>query len=72
MIRLSSSALKKAERASPLDNLRTLTHKDRRGGRSFIYRRDSIWDVKGAEAKAVLRALKDYRNTLAPGPADVV
>ena len=60
------SALKKAERASPLDNLRTLTHKDRRSGRSFIYRRDSIWDVKGAEAKAVLHALNDYRNTLAP------
>jgi uncharacterized protein (DUF2252 family) len=60
------SALKKAERASPLERLRTLTHKDRRGSRSFIYRRDSIWDVKGAEAKAVLRALKDYRNTLAP------
>ncbi|MGH9635615.1 MAG: DUF2252 domain-containing protein [Candidatus Angelobacter sp.] len=60
------SALKKAERTSPLERLRTLTHKDRRGGRSFIYQRDSIWDVKGAEAKAVLRALKDYRNTLAP------
>lgn len=60
------SALKKAERASPLDNVRTLTHKDRRSGRSFIYRRDSMWDVKGAEAKAVLRALQDYRNTLAP------
>jgi uncharacterized protein (DUF2252 family) len=60
------SALKKAERTSPLESLRTLTHKDRRGGRSFIYQRDSIWDVKGAEAKAVLRALKDYRNTLAP------
>lgn len=60
------SALKKAERASPLDSLRTLTHKDRRGGRSFMYRRNSIWDVRGAEAKAVLRALKDYRDTLAP------
>jgi uncharacterized protein (DUF2252 family) len=60
------SALKKAERASPIDALRTLTHKDRRGGRRFIYRPDSIWDVKGAEARAVLRALKDYRNTLAP------
>ncbi len=59
-------ALKKAERASPLESLRTLTRKDRRGNRSFIYRRDSIWDVKGAEAKAVLRALKDYRNTLGP------
>lgn len=60
------SALKKAERFSPLESLRTLTHKDRSHGRSFIYRRDSIWDVKGAEAKAVLRALQDYRNTLAP------
>ena len=60
------SALKKAERASPLESLRTLTQKDRRGSRSFIYRRESIWDVKGAEAKAVLHALKDYRNTLPP------
>jgi uncharacterized protein (DUF2252 family) len=60
------SALKKAERASPLDSLRTLTHKDRRGKRSFMYRRDSIWDVKGEEAKSVLRALKDYRDTLSP------
>jgi uncharacterized protein (DUF2252 family) len=60
------SALKKAERASPLDNVRTLTRQDRSSGRSFIYRRDSMWDVKGAEAKAVLHALTDYRNTLAP------
>jgi uncharacterized protein (DUF2252 family) len=60
-----ASALKKAERASPLESLRTLTQKDRRSVRSFIYRRDSIWDVKGAEARAVQRALKDYRETLA-------
>jgi len=60
------SALKKAERASPLDSLRTLTHKDRRGGRSFMYRRDSIWDVKGEEAQSLLRALKAYRDTLSP------
>ena len=60
------SALKKAERASPLDNVRALTHKDRHSGRSFIYRRDSMWEVKGAESKAVLHALTDYRNTLAP------
>jgi uncharacterized protein (DUF2252 family) len=74
------SALKKAERASPLSNLKTLTHKDRHGSRSFIYRRDSIWDVKGAEAKAVVRALSEYRSTLASdrqflfdryGPADI-
>jgi uncharacterized protein (DUF2252 family) len=60
------SALTKAQRATPLDNLRTLTRKDRRNVRSFIYRHDSLWDVKGAEARAVLRALKDYRETLAP------
>jgi uncharacterized protein (DUF2252 family) len=60
------SALKKAERASPLENLETLTQKGRRGGRSFVLQRDSIWDVKGAEAKAVLRALHEYRSTLAP------
>jgi len=60
------SALKKAERASPLDNVRALTHKDRHSGRSFIYRRDSMWDVKGAESKTVLHELTDYRNTLAP------
>jgi uncharacterized protein (DUF2252 family) len=60
------SALKRAERASPLESLRILTHKDRRGKRTFMYRRDSIWDVKGEEAKSALRALKDYRDTLAP------
>ena len=60
---LIQSALKKAERARPLDSLRTLTRKNRR---SFIYRRDSMWDVKGAEAQAVLHALKNYRNTLVP------
>ena len=63
---LIRSALKKAERASPLANLKTITHKDRHGGRSFIYQRDSMWDVKGAEAKAVLSALNDYRDSLAP------
>jgi len=60
------SALKKAERASPLSSLKSLTHKDRHGGRSFIYKRDSMWDVKGAEAKAVVRALSEYRATLEP------
>jgi uncharacterized protein (DUF2252 family) len=63
---LIRSALKKAERASPLASLKALTHKDRHGGRSFIYQRESIWDVKGAEAKAVVRALSEYRATLAP------
>lgn len=59
------SALQKAERSSPLSNLKKLTHK--RGAKySFIDKRDSIWDVKGAESQSVVRALADYRHTLAP------
>jgi uncharacterized protein (DUF2252 family) len=60
------SALKKAERSSPPANLKKLAHKKQGGGYSLIYKPGSIWDVKGAESKAVERALKDYRNTLAP------
>jgi len=59
------SAFKKAERASPLTNLQKLARRMKRGY-SFIYRRDSIWDVKGAESQAVERALAAYRGTLAP------
>src|SRR5215467_2315628 len=59
------SAFKKAERASPLTNLQKLARRMKRGY-SFIYRRDSIWDVKGAESQTVERALAAYRGTLAP------
>jgi uncharacterized protein (DUF2252 family) len=59
------SALKKAERASPLASLKKLAHKKRGGGYSFIYKRDSMWDVKAAESNAVEKALAGYRATLA-------
>lgn len=60
------SALKKAERSSPLSKLKKLAHKKRGGSYSFIYKRDSMWDVKGAESNAVQKALAGYRATLAP------
>ncbi|HMC31187.1 MAG TPA: DUF2252 domain-containing protein [Candidatus Angelobacter sp.] len=59
------SALKKAERSTPLSNLQKLARKGRDGYR-FIYKRDSLWDVKGPESQAVVRALAGYRATLAP------
>ncbi|HEX4606041.1 MAG TPA: DUF2252 domain-containing protein [Candidatus Angelobacter sp.] len=59
------SALKKSERSSPLASLARLARKTR-GGYSFIYKRDTIWDVKGPESRAVERALSSYRETLAP------
>jgi uncharacterized protein (DUF2252 family) len=46
-------------------NLKRLT-RQKGSGYSFIYKRDSIWDVRGAESRAVERALKSYRSTLAP------
>jgi uncharacterized protein (DUF2252 family) len=59
------SALRKAERSTPLLSMEKLVRR-KRAGYSFIYRRDSIWDVKGAESQAVVRALAEYRATLAP------
>jgi uncharacterized protein (DUF2252 family) len=59
------SALRKAERSTSLTSLKKLAH--RRGSTySFVYQRDSIWDVKGAESRAVFPALAEYRGTLAP------
>ncbi len=59
------SALKKAERSTPLSSLRKLTRKKGPAYR-FINKRDSVWNVKGAESQAVVRALHAYRETLAP------
>src|SRR5262249_19808428 len=42
------------------------TRKKRDGSYSFLYKRDSLWDVTGAESKAVVRALAAYRSGLAP------
>ncbi|MGC2697802.1 MAG: DUF2252 domain-containing protein, partial [Candidatus Angelobacter sp.] len=58
-------ALKQAERSNPLSSLDKLARKIK-AGYSFIYKRDSMWDVKGAESKAVIKALAEYRATLAP------
>jgi len=60
------SALRKSERSSPLASLTKLARKKRGDSYSFIYKRDTLWDVKGAESKAVERALRGYRDTLAP------
>jgi uncharacterized protein (DUF2252 family) len=60
------SALKKAERSSPLSSLQKLTRKRKDGSYRFIYERDSMWEVKGAEHNAVRRGLTQYRATLAP------
>jgi uncharacterized protein (DUF2252 family) len=59
------SALKKAERSNPLANLKKLVRKSK-GGYSFIYKPNSIWDVKGTESELVIRSLEAYRGTLAP------
>src|ERR1051326_4578022 len=59
------SALRKAERSTPLSTLNKLVHK-KGGGDSFIYKRDSIWDIKAVDERMVVRALADYRATLAP------
>jgi uncharacterized protein (DUF2252 family) len=59
------SALKKAERSNALTNLKKLAHKIK-GGYSFNYKPNSIWDVKGTESQLVVRSLEAYRGTLAP------
>src|SRR5260370_5107194 len=59
------TALKKAERSTPLSNLAKLTRK-KRGEYRFIFKPNTIWDVEGSTKKAVLRALPEYRGTLAP------
>lgn len=59
------SALRKAERSTPLSTLDKLVRK-KGTGYSFIYKRNSIWDLKSADEGAVKRALAGYRATLAP------
>lgn len=58
-------ALKQAERATPLSNLKKLTQGSAKRGYHFVRRANLIWEVGGAEKKALL-ALKAYRQTLAP------
>jgi len=59
-------ALKEAERATPLVNLAKLAQGNPQRGYCFNVKPNLIWEVKGAERKAVLAALPDYRRSLAP------
>jgi uncharacterized protein (DUF2252 family) len=59
------AALAKAERASPAENLAKLARKTRAGWQ-FLHLPKRLWDVKGAEKRAVLGALPAYRETLSP------
>jgi uncharacterized protein (DUF2252 family) len=59
------SALKQAERSTPLSNLEKLTQ-TKNGSRRFILKKDSLWEIEGRQRKAVLNALEEYRATLAP------
>ncbi len=59
------SALEKAERSSPLVNLRKLTTKGR-NGRRFRVQPNVLWEVEGKTRNAVFAALKQYRETLSP------
>jgi uncharacterized protein (DUF2252 family) len=63
---LISGALKQAERSSPLVNLKKLTRGGTRRGYRFVRKPKLIWEVSGAERKAVLSSLPEYRKSLAP------
>src|SRR6266700_2994479 len=59
------TALEKAERSSPLSNLRKYAHK-KTGNRYSFVKSDLMWNVHGEEKKSVLKSLPAYRATLAP------
>jgi uncharacterized protein (DUF2252 family) len=59
------SALEKAERSSPTGNLEKLTKKTQKG-RQFRVHANTLWEIEGSTRKAVLGALKSYRETLSP------
>jgi uncharacterized protein (DUF2252 family) len=63
---LIGGALKQAERSSPVVNLKKLTHGNTERGYRFRRKPELIWEVTGAEKKAVLAALPEYRRTLSP------
>jgi len=59
------TALEKAERSTPLINLKKLTEKTAHG-RRFRVQPNALWEVEGKTKTAVLNALKDYASTLSP------
>lgn len=61
-----AEALAKAERATPLHTLETLTIPDSKGGRIFREQRPVLYRIKGAQARQVLASVNEYRETLLP------
>ena len=59
-------ALKEAERATPLSNLKKLAEGKAKRGYRFRCESALIWELGGEEKKAVQAALTDYRKTLSP------
>lgn len=59
-------ALKQAERSSPAANLQKLARPAGQHSYRFIRKTNLIWEITGAEKKAVLGALPEYRKTLSP------
>ena len=64
---LLSDVLLKAERATPLHGLESLTVPAKKGeGRIFRECKPVLWRIGGAHARQVLAALKEYSATLEP------
>jgi len=62
-----SDVLIKAERATPMHTLEALTVQARKGaGRIFCEDKPVLWRVSGSQARQVLAAMKEYRETLLP------
>ena len=59
------TALEKAERSTPLTNVKKLAHKTAHGLR-FRVQPNALWEVDGKTRNTVLNALKDYAGTLSP------
>lgn len=62
------SALKEAERSTPLSNLKKLATGQKNDHSGYRFRCESalVWELAGAERKSVLAALPEYRKTLSP------
>ena len=60
------AALRRSERARPLDLLKKFTQPDGRGRPRFRDLRPAFWRIQGQKAKDVLGALGAYRKTLTP------
>jgi uncharacterized protein (DUF2252 family) len=64
---LISDVLMKAERATPPHTLETLTEPAKKGTqRVFRENKPVLWRVSSAQAKLVLAAMKEYRESLLP------